>query len=175
MMDRRRWALVAVALAVVLLAAALLSRPHGVRLRYVLKRELLWDPCLDIVGHRLPNAFVRRGSRDTAGDVAAVRGLMAEYVAIRLLGVGAAVGTEALGNWFGGQGNTRVGLVASVIVSGPFTPAVVASANHRANCTCGSGSSVCSQASMPALPLSSSSRRTRTPRSAAWSSVMSAT
>jgi MATE family multidrug resistance protein len=46
----------------------------------------------------------------------AVRGLMAEYVAIRLLGVGAAVGTEALGNWFGGQGNTRVGLVASVIV-----------------------------------------------------------
>jgi len=58
-----------------LLAAALLSRPHGVRLRYVLKRELLWDPCLDIVGHRLPNAFVRRGSRDTAGDVAAVRGL----------------------------------------------------------------------------------------------------
>jgi 1-acyl-sn-glycerol-3-phosphate acyltransferase len=58
-----------------LLAAALLSRPYGVRLRYVLKRELLWDPCLDIVGHRLPNAFVRRGSRDTAGDVAAVRGL----------------------------------------------------------------------------------------------------
>ena len=58
-----------------LLAAALLSRPHGLRLRYVLKRELLWDPCLDIVGHRLPNAFVRRGSRDTAGDVAAVRSL----------------------------------------------------------------------------------------------------
>ncbi len=58
-----------------LLAAALLSRPYGLRLRYVLKRELLWDPCLDIVGHRLPNAFVRRGSRDTAGDVAAVRSL----------------------------------------------------------------------------------------------------
>ncbi len=63
-----------VSVADTLLAAALLSRPHGARLRYVLKRELLWDPCLDIVGHRLPNAFVRRGSRDTAGDVAAVRG-----------------------------------------------------------------------------------------------------
>lgn len=58
-----------------ILAAALLSRPYGLRLRYVLKRELLWDPCLDIVGRRIPNAFVRRGSRDTAGDLAAVRKL----------------------------------------------------------------------------------------------------
>lgn len=58
-----------------LLAAALLSRPHGLRLRYVLKRELLWDPCLDIVGWRLPNAFVRRGARDTGGDLLAVRAL----------------------------------------------------------------------------------------------------
>lgn len=58
-----------------LLAAALLSRPYKLKLRYVLKRELLWDPCLDIVGRRLPNAFVQRGSKDTAGDVAAVRAL----------------------------------------------------------------------------------------------------
>lgn len=64
-----------VSVADTLLASALLSRPLGLRLRYVLKRELLWDPCLDIVGHRLPNAFVRRASRDTAGDVAAVRAL----------------------------------------------------------------------------------------------------
>ncbi len=65
-----------------LLAAALISRPYGLRLRYVLKRELLWDPCLDIVGRRVPNAFVQRGSRDTAGDVAAVRGL-AEHLGDR--------------------------------------------------------------------------------------------
>lgn len=64
-----------VSVADTLLAGALLSRPYKLRLRYVLKRELLWDPCLDIVGHRLPNAFVRRGSRDTAGDVEAVRRL----------------------------------------------------------------------------------------------------
>jgi 1-acyl-sn-glycerol-3-phosphate acyltransferase len=52
-----------------LLASALVSKPHGVRLRYVLKRELLWDPCLDIVGHRVPNVFVDRFSDDSVGEV----------------------------------------------------------------------------------------------------------
>lgn len=52
----------------------------------------------------------------------AVRGLMGDYVAIRLLGVGAAVGMEALGNWFGGQGDTRVGFVASVLVMAVNVP-----------------------------------------------------
>jgi 1-acyl-sn-glycerol-3-phosphate acyltransferase len=46
-----------------LLPCVLLDR---FRLRYVLKRELLWDPCLDLVGTRLPNAFVRRGLGDPA-------------------------------------------------------------------------------------------------------------
>lgn len=32
------------------------------RFRYVLKHELLVDPCLDVVGNRLPNCFVERGS-----------------------------------------------------------------------------------------------------------------
>jgi 1-acyl-sn-glycerol-3-phosphate acyltransferase len=58
-----------------LLASALVSRPHGIRLRYVLKRELLWDPCLDIVGNRLPNAFVDRSSDDPSVEIARVRGL----------------------------------------------------------------------------------------------------
>ena len=44
------------------------------RLRYVLKRELLWDPCLDLVGNRLPNAFVRRGVGDP-GEIARVAAL----------------------------------------------------------------------------------------------------
>lgn len=47
-----------------LLPAALLTGPGGLRLRYVLKRELLADPCLDVVGNRLPNVFVRRGAGD---------------------------------------------------------------------------------------------------------------
>lgn len=58
-----------------LLASALVSRPHGIRLRYVLKRELLFDPCLDIVGHRLPNAFVDRFSDESVQEIRRVQGL----------------------------------------------------------------------------------------------------
>jgi 1-acyl-sn-glycerol-3-phosphate acyltransferase len=52
-----------------LLAAALVSRLHGIRLRYVVKRELLWDPCIDIVGNRIPNVFVDRSSVDSAREI----------------------------------------------------------------------------------------------------------
>ena len=58
-----------------LLASALVSRPYGLRLRYVLKRELLWDPCLDIVGNRLPNVFVDRFTEDSAREVSRVQEL----------------------------------------------------------------------------------------------------
>jgi 1-acyl-sn-glycerol-3-phosphate acyltransferase len=58
-----------------LIAAAVIANPHKILLRYVLKRELLVDPCLDVVGQRLPNAFVKRGSQGSAGDVAAVASL----------------------------------------------------------------------------------------------------
>lgn len=58
-----------------LLPAVLLTARHGLRLRYVLKRELLWDPCLDVVGQRLPNLFVRRDQTDSAREIAAVRAL----------------------------------------------------------------------------------------------------
>lgn len=57
------------------LPAVFLSGRHGLRLRYVLKRELLWDPCLDIVGNRLPNYFVRRDGADTEREVAEIRRL----------------------------------------------------------------------------------------------------
>jgi len=58
-----------------LLASALLGRPHGIRLRYVLKRELLWDPCLDVVGNRLPHVFVDRASHDSQREIARVQAL----------------------------------------------------------------------------------------------------
>lgn len=48
-----------------LLPAVFIANPNGLRLRYVLKHELLLDPCLDIVGNRLPNAFVRRNLGDS--------------------------------------------------------------------------------------------------------------
>lgn len=49
-----------------LLPSVLVARAHRIRLRYVLKRELLSDPCLDVAGKRLPNYFVRR---DTGEEV----------------------------------------------------------------------------------------------------------
>ena len=48
-----------------LLPAMFIANPNGIRLRYVLKRQLLWDPCVDIVGNRLPNCFVRRELGDS--------------------------------------------------------------------------------------------------------------
>ena len=49
---------------------------RGRRLRFVLKRELLWDPCLDIVGNRLPNYFADRSSQNTAREVDGVKALL---------------------------------------------------------------------------------------------------
>jgi MATE family multidrug resistance protein len=45
----------------------------------------------------------------------AVAGAMATYLQIRMLGLGFAVGSEVIGNWYGGLGNTRLQLVASVV------------------------------------------------------------
>ncbi|HUI26070.1 MAG TPA: lysophospholipid acyltransferase family protein [Candidatus Kryptonia bacterium] len=58
-----------------LLPSVFIARRYSIRLRYVLKRELLWDPCLDIVGHRLPNYFVQRGSGESARGIAAIQAL----------------------------------------------------------------------------------------------------
>jgi MATE family multidrug resistance protein len=44
-----------------------------------------------------------------------VHDMMSTYVVIRLFSVGAAVGTEALANWYGGLGNTRIGMIAAVV------------------------------------------------------------
>lgn len=59
-----------------LLPAALATGRAGLRLRYVAKGELVWDPAVDLAGHLLPNVFVRRGSADTPGDQARVRALL---------------------------------------------------------------------------------------------------
>lgn len=50
---------------------------RGMQPRYVLKRELLNDPCLDIVGNRLPNHFLDRNATDSDTELAAVRALSA--------------------------------------------------------------------------------------------------
>jgi len=53
-----------------LVSAWVLGNLAGRQPRYVLKRELALDPCLDIVGHRLPNYFVNREASDPATEVA---------------------------------------------------------------------------------------------------------
>jgi 1-acyl-sn-glycerol-3-phosphate acyltransferase len=53
----------------------LFSRHRGLRLRYVLKKELMIDPALDIAGHWLPNHFVDRGSSDSDRELESLRQL----------------------------------------------------------------------------------------------------
>ena len=65
-------------LADALLSAWFVTQP-GLKPHYVLKRELLADPCLDIVGNRLPNPFLDRGAADAKPELDAIR-LMAEGV-----------------------------------------------------------------------------------------------
>lgn len=48
----------------------------GMQPRFVLKRELLVDPCLDVVGGRLPNHFLDRGANDTGPELASISALV---------------------------------------------------------------------------------------------------
>lgn len=59
-----------------LLPVAFYNQTQQRRLRFVLKRELLFDPCLDIVGNRLPNYFADRSSQNTAREVEGVKRLL---------------------------------------------------------------------------------------------------
>lgn len=45
--------------------------------RYVLKKELLFDPCLDVVGLRVPNHFLDREATDGSAELAALEDLAA--------------------------------------------------------------------------------------------------
>ena len=53
----------------------LFSRAHGMTLRYVIKKELLMDPALDIAGSWIPNHFVDRQATDPDAEIKALRRL----------------------------------------------------------------------------------------------------
>ncbi len=61
-----------------LIPSVFVSRAQGIPLRYVLKRELLIEPCLDIAGHWLPNHFVDREPSDSRVEIEAIERLAAE-------------------------------------------------------------------------------------------------
>ena len=105
---------VGVAFIVQSFAAQLSARGDAVRLRRYGWYGLGIAALAQVVGVALVPAVPWLLAR--ADYTPAVRALMGDYMALRLLGVGAAVGIEAIANWFGGQGNTRVGLAASVLV-----------------------------------------------------------
>ncbi|TFH31248.1 MAG: lysophospholipid acyltransferase family protein [Myxococcales bacterium] len=60
-----------------LVACAYVQRPYRYPIRYILKQELLFDPCIDIVGNALPNYFVDRGG-STAEELAGIRALVTD-------------------------------------------------------------------------------------------------
>jgi 1-acyl-sn-glycerol-3-phosphate acyltransferase len=59
----------------VLLPTMFVTKKHGLLLRWVLKSELLMDPCLDVAGHWLRNHFVGRNGTDSEREINAVRAL----------------------------------------------------------------------------------------------------
>lgn len=61
----------------VLLPAGFISNVHQIELRYVIKRENLKGPCIDIAGHWTPNSFVDRSGKHTAEELAALHELKA--------------------------------------------------------------------------------------------------
>ncbi len=69
-----------------LVSAWVITNVADMQVRFVLKRELLADPCLDIVGHRLPNHFLDREATDSAVELEALSamaaGMTADEVAV---------------------------------------------------------------------------------------------
>lgn len=46
--------------------------PFDMKLRYVMKSELVWDPCLDLAVNRMPHLFVQRGRSDSRKQLRAI-------------------------------------------------------------------------------------------------------
>jgi 1-acyl-sn-glycerol-3-phosphate acyltransferase len=58
-----------------MLPLVVIRHDHEIPLRYVIKRELLVEPAIDVAGQRMPNAFVRRSGNDLSKEVEQVRKL----------------------------------------------------------------------------------------------------
>jgi len=67
-----------VSMADTVLASIYVTRTTGIFLRHILKKELLWDPCLDIVGNRLPHMFIDRSGSQTWLELNNIRRMSSE-------------------------------------------------------------------------------------------------
>ena len=61
----------------VLVPGGFIANAHEIELRYILKRELLVEPALDLAGNWIPNHFVDRSGADTKTELAAIAALKA--------------------------------------------------------------------------------------------------
>jgi 1-acyl-sn-glycerol-3-phosphate acyltransferase len=61
-----------------LVSAYIVSNLAHMHPRYVLKKELLVDPCLDVVGGRLPNHFLDREAPDSTPELRALAQLVSD-------------------------------------------------------------------------------------------------
>lgn len=61
-----------------LVSAWVVVAPAGLQARFVMKRELLVDPCLDIAGTSLRNYFLDRGASDSSAELAAITELTSD-------------------------------------------------------------------------------------------------
>jgi 1-acyl-sn-glycerol-3-phosphate acyltransferase len=68
------------------MSAWVLSDHAQLKPRYVLKKELKLDPCLDLIGHRLPNYFIDRTSANISSELQGIEqmaeGLLENEVAV---------------------------------------------------------------------------------------------
>jgi 1-acyl-sn-glycerol-3-phosphate acyltransferase len=77
-----------------LLSGWALTTQASLQPQYVLKKELLYDPCLDIVGLRVPNHFLDRAADDGSAELAALEQL-ATGIGPGVVGVIFAEGTRS--------------------------------------------------------------------------------
>lgn len=54
----------------------LLGEPLGMGMRIVQKSELMWSPVVDIASHRMPRAFIKRGSGDIETQIGHMKHLL---------------------------------------------------------------------------------------------------
>lgn len=59
-----------------IISCFIVNNTMGFRPRYVLKSDLEMVPCLDLLGHRTKNCFVRRGSSNVQAELEALQGMM---------------------------------------------------------------------------------------------------